>query len=365
MNKEQNENKVHKNFKQNKEHKQNKEYKEHKNYKENKPNKQHKQNKPSNKSDLKENRQHHNSNQYKQINEKTDKNFEIEIVGIRFKPVGKIYYFSPNGITLKKGDFAIVETIRGIEFGEVMLNNRLINSSELPTAVKPIIRRATSEDIKKNQKNINDIPEAIKICEDSISLHNLDMKIIEAEYTFDRSKVLFYFISENRVDFRDLVKDLASIFKMRIELRQIGVRDEAKVLNGIGICGRNLCCATFLGSFQPVTIKMAKDQSLSLNPTKISGVCGRLMCCLKYEEDTYKKLNNENPIIGDIVKTEFGTGEVINVYTLRQRVKVLISQKQQENTIHELSIHDITIVKQKHKRPEQIELDDELKGLLD
>ncbi len=290
---------------------------------------------------------------------------KIEIVGIRFKPVGKIYYFAPNKISFQQGEFAIVETIRGVEFGEVVIQNRLINSSELPTDVKPVIRKATNEDIEKHNKNTEDIKEAIRLCEDSINLHNLDMKIIEAEYTFDRTKVLFYFISENRVDFRELVKDLASIFRMRIELRQIGVRDEAKVLNGIGICGRSLCCATFLGSFQPVTIKMAKDQSLSLNPTKISGVCGRLMCCLKYEEDTYKSLNKENPNIGDIVKTEHGTGEVISVYTLRQRVKVLVSKKGQDNSIYELPVSEIKVVKHKSKRDDRIVIDDELKGILD
>lgn len=290
---------------------------------------------------------------------------KIEIVGVRFKPVGKIYYFAPNGVTFSQGDFVIVETIRGIEFGEIMLENRLIDSSEFHSDVKPIIRRATDEDIAQHKKNLENIKDAIRLCEESIKAHNLDMKIIEAEYTFDCSKVLFYFISENRVDFRELVKDLASIFRMRIELRQIGVRDEAKVLNGIGICGRSLCCATFLGSFQPVTIKMAKDQSLSLNPTKISGVCGRLMCCLKYEEETYKELNRENPNIGDIVKTEYGTGEVINVYTLRQLAKVLISKKGQDNMIYELPVSEIKVIKHKSKRDDRIVIDDELKGILD
>ncbi len=290
---------------------------------------------------------------------------KIEIVGIRFKPVGKIYYFSPKNLKFKQGDNVIVETIRGVEFGEVMLANRFIDKSEIPGEIKPVIRKATKEDIVQHQKNKVDIEDAIKRCESSIALHNLDMKIIEAEYTFDRTKVLFYFISENRVDFRELVKDLASIFRMRIELRQIGVRDEAKVLNGIGICGRSLCCATFLGSFQPVTIKMAKDQSLSLNPTKISGVCGRLMCCLKYEEETYKELAKENPNVGDIVKTEYGKGQVVTVYNLRQRVKVLISQKNQENQIYELPVSEIKIIKQKSRRDERIVINEELKGILD
>ncbi len=290
---------------------------------------------------------------------------KIEIVGVRFKPVGKVYYFSPSGISFSEGESAIVETIRGVEFGEVVINNRLIDATELPTDVKPVIRKANVDDIIRHNQNTEDIKEAIRLCEESITLHNLDMKIIEAEYTFDRTKVLFYFISENRVDFRELVKDLASIFRMRIELRQIGVRDEAKVLNGIGICGRSLCCATFLGSFQPVTIKMAKDQSLSLNPTKISGVCGRLMCCLKYEEDTYKELNRENPNIGDIVKTEHGNGEVINVYTLRQRVKVLVSKKNADSQIFELPVSEIKVIKQKTRRDDRIVIDDELKGILD
>ncbi len=290
---------------------------------------------------------------------------QIEIVGVRFKPVGKIYYFSPRGISFDEGESAIVETIRGVEYGDVVLTNRLIDKSEIPSDVKPIIRKATADDIAQHEKNLAEIPEAIKLCEESIKTHNLDMKIIEAEYTFDRSKVLFYFISENRVDFRELVKDLASIFRMRIELRQIGVRDEAKVLNGIGICGRSLCCATFLGSFQPVTIKMAKDQSLSLNPTKISGVCGRLMCCLKYEEDTYKELNRENPNVGDIVKTEFGNGEVINVYTLRQRVKVVVQSKTKESTVYELPVSEIKVINKKSRRDDRIVIDDELKGILD
>ncbi len=290
---------------------------------------------------------------------------QIEIVGVRFKPVGKIYYFSPKGIVFNEGESAIVETIRGVEYGDVVLTNRFIDKSEIPSDVKPIIRKATADDIAQHERNLTEIPEAIKLCEESIKTHKLDMKIIEAEYTFDRSKVLFYFISENRVDFRELVKDLASIFRMRIELRQIGVRDEAKVLNGIGICGRSLCCATFLGSFQPVTIKMAKDQSLSLNPTKISGVCGRLMCCLKYEEETYKELNRENPNVGDIVKTEFGNGEVISVYTLRQRVKVVVQSKNKENTVHELPVSEIKVINKKSRRDDRIVIDDELKGILD
>ncbi len=290
---------------------------------------------------------------------------QIEIVGVRFKPVGKIYYFSPIGISFNEGESAIVETIRGVEFGEVVLTNRLINKSDIPSDIKPIIRKATNDDINQHNKNQEEIPEAIKLCEESIKAHKLDMKIIEAEYTFDRSKVLFYFISENRVDFRELVKDLASIFRMRIELRQIGVRDEAKVLNGIGICGRSLCCATFLGSFQPVTIKMAKDQSLSLNPTKISGVCGRLMCCLKYEEDTYKELNRENPNVGDIVKTEYGNGEVLNVYTLRQLVKVVVQSKTKESNVYELPVNEIKIINKKSRRDDRIVIDDELKNILD
>ncbi len=290
---------------------------------------------------------------------------QIEIVGVRFKPVGKIYYFSPRGISFNEGESAIVETIRGVEYGDVVLTNRLIDKSEIPSEVKPIIRKATADDINQHEKNLAEITQAITLCEESIKAHNLDMKIIEAEYTFDRSKVLFYFISENRVDFRELVKDLASIFRMRIELRQIGVRDEAKVLNGIGICGRSLCCATFLGSFQPVTIKMAKDQSLSLNPTKISGVCGRLMCCLKYEEDTYKELNRENPNVGDIVKTEFGNGEVISVYTLRQRVKVVVQSKTKESNVYELPVSEIKVINKKSRRDDRIVIDDELKNILD
>ena len=215
----------------------------------------------------------------------------IEIVGIRFKKAGKMYYFDPDGIKLERGSFAIVETARGIECGLVIKENTFVSEQNIVQPLKKVQRQATKEDLALEEKNKIREKEAFAICLEKIAQHQLDMKLIDAEITFDQIKLIFYFTSDGRVDFRELVKELASIFRMRIELRQIGVRDEAKMRNGIGICGRSLCCATFLGDFQPVSIKMAKEQSLSLNPTKISGICGRLMCCLKYEEDVYEELN--------------------------------------------------------------------------
>ncbi len=254
----------------------------------------------------------------------------IEVVGVRFKEVGKIYYFDPGGKIIPAGTNVIVETVRGIEFGRIEITNRQIPLNIVVMPLKKVIRIADEADHKREEQNRVKEKEAFGICVEKIKDHGLEMKLIDVELTFDLSKILFYFTSNGRIDFRELVKDLASIFRMRIELRQIGVRDEAKMLNGIGICGRTLCCATFLGDFQPVSIKMAKDQSMSLNPTKISGICGRLMCCLKYEEATYEYLTKNLPTIGDIVTTADGNGEVISVNVLRQILKVAVKKKPQD-----------------------------------
>lgn len=245
-----------------------------------------------------------------------------EIIGVRFKSVGKIYYFSPNGLNIDVGQHVIVETARGVECGEVVMGNRIVEDSEIMPPLKSVMRIATAEDMKVVEENKKKEKDAFRICEGKIANHKLDMKLIDVECTFDNNKLLFYFSSENRVDFRELVKDLASVFRTRIELRQIGVRDEAKMLGGLGICGRAFCCKTFLGEFQPVSIKMAKEQGLSLNPTKISGTCGRLMCCLKYEQDSYEELLKVTPKVGAYVDTPSGKGYVEEVNLLTGMLKV-------------------------------------------
>ena len=250
-----------------------------------------------------------------------------EVVGVRFKEVGKVYYFDPDGHSLKKGDMVIVETARGVECGEVAMENRDVSEEEIVKPLKKLVRVATDEDIDKVKENKKKEKEAFEICEKKILKHGLDMKLVDIEYTFDNSKILFYFIADGRVDFRELVKDLASVFHTRIELRQIGVRDESKMLGGIGICGRPFCCSSFLGDFQPVTVKMAKEQGLSLNPTKISGTCGRLMCCLKYEQNAYDHLLRITPKTGAIVETPEGRGKVVDVNLLRGIVKVQLDKK--------------------------------------
>ena len=254
----------------------------------------------------------------------------ITVIGIRFRRAGKIYYFEPDDVTYEQGQHAIVETARGIEYGEVVIPNKEIDESEVVQPLKKVIRLATLEDDEKYKQNKIKEKEAFFICKEKILKHKLDMKLIDVEYTFDNNKVLFYFTSYERVDFRELVKELASIFKTRIELRQIGVRDETKMCGGIGICGRSLCCNTFLGDFQPVSIKMAKEQSLSLNPIKISGICGRLMCCLKYEQDCYVEIGDRLPIVGDTVITPDGKGEVLSVNVLREQVKVAVKKKDKD-----------------------------------
>ena len=235
-----------------------------------------------------------------------------EVIGVRFKNVGKVYYFDPDGTALKKGDKVIVETTRGVECGEVAMENREISDENIVQPLKKLIRAATKDDLKKLAENHLREKSAFHICCKKIADHKLEMKLVDVEYTFDNSKILFYFTADGRVDFRELVKDLASVFRTRIELRQIGVRDEAKMLGGLGICGRPFCCATFLGGFQPVSIKMAKEQGLSLNPVKISGTCGRLMCCLKYEQEAYSDLLRTTPKVNAVVSTPEGRGTVIS-----------------------------------------------------
>lgn len=245
-----------------------------------------------------------------------------EVIGVRFKEVGKVYYFDPDGQTLKKGDRVIVETVRGIECGEVAMDNREIDDEEIIKPLKKLIRIATESDLEKVKENKIKEKNAFGICQQKIANHGLEMKLVDVEYTFDGGKVLFYFTADGRVDFRELVKDLAGVFKTRIELRQIGVRDESKMLGGLGICGRPFCCSSFLGEFQPVSIKMAKEQGLSLNPTKISGACGRLMCCLKYEQNAYEYLLKITPKPGAIVETAEGAGTVVDFSLLTGRLKV-------------------------------------------
>ena len=248
-----------------------------------------------------------------------------KVIGVRFRNVGKIYYFSPKDFDIKSGDHVIVETARGVEYGQVVLPPREVEDEKVIQPLKEVIRIANTQDDKKEENNRRREKDAYQICLKKIREHGLEMKLIDVEYTFDNNKVLFYFTADGRIDFRELVKDLAAIFKTRIELRQIGVRDETKILGGIGICGRPLCCHTYLSEFAPVSIKMAKEQNLSLNPAKISGVCGRLMCCLKNEEETYEELNRKLPGIGDRVTTPDGLkGEVQSVSVLRQLVKVLV-----------------------------------------
>lgn len=252
---------------------------------------------------------------------------ETEIIGVRFKDVGKVYYFSPNGIDFKRGDKVIVETVRGVECGDIVLPNRTISEKSLVSPLKKVLRKADEKDIQQAESNREKEKEIMKTFAEKIRRHNLDMKPIDVDCTFDGTKILFYFTSEGRVDFRDLVKDLASIYRTRIELRQIGVRDEAKMLGGLGICGRPFCCSSFLGEFQPVSIKMAKEQSLSLNPTKISGTCGRLMCCLKYEQNCYEDFLRTTPKIGAFVDTAEGRGVVQDANLLTGMLTIKLDKK--------------------------------------
>lgn len=289
-----------------------------------------------------------------------------KVVGIRFRNVGKIYYFNPKEYKMKIGDHVIVETARGIEFGRVVLGPKEVGEDEVIHPLKEVLRVATSEDEEREKQNRQKEKEAFKICQKKIRDHGLEMKLIDAEYTFDNNKVLFYFTADGRIDFRQLVKDLAAIFKTRIELRQIGVRDETKILGGIGICGRCLCCHTYLSEFAPVSIKMAKEQNLSLNPTKISGVCGRLMCCLTNEEETYEELNSHLPANGDHVTTPEGLrGDVQSVNVLRQLVKVVVTLDNDEKEIREYPAAELRFKPRRKKKDVRLSKEEmkELKAL--
>ena len=273
-----------------------------------------------------------------------------KVIGVRFRQAGKVYFFSPGKLHIKQGDQVIVETARGVEFGNVVTAPKEVKDEEITQPLKSVIRVATEEDKRNEQENRKKEKEAFDVCLEKIRKHELDMKLIHAEYTFDGNKVLFYFTADGRIDFRELVKDLASVFRTRIELRQIGVRDETKIRGGIGICGRPLCCHTYLSEFAPVSIKMAKEQNLSLNPTKISGVCGRLMCCLTNEEETYEELNSRLPAIGDTVTTAEGLkGEVQSVSVLRQLVKVVVNLDNDEKEIREYKAKELKFKPRKRK----------------
>ncbi len=286
-----------------------------------------------------------------------------KVIGVRFRNAGKVYYFAPEDLEISQGDHVVVETARGVEYGYVVLGIKEVDDERIVQPLKPVMRVATPEDDEKAEKNRDKEKEAYKICLEKIRKHGLDMKLIDAEYTFDNNKVLFYFTADGRIDFRELVKDLAAVFKTRIELRQIGVRDETKILGGIGICGRPLCCHSYLADFVPVSIKMAKEQNLSLNPTKISGVCGRLMCCLKNEQETYEELNSRLPNVGDYVTTPDGLkGEVNSLSVLRQLVKVVVNLENDEKEIREYKASELRF-KPRRKKEKNTVADEELKAL--
>ena len=263
------------------------------------------------------------------------------VIGVRFKKAGKVYYFDPNDIWPRPGDNVIVETARGLEFGEAVTGARSVADEQIVAPLKKVVRIATEEDVQRAEFNEKREKEAFRICQEKVAKHKLEMKLVSVEYTFDNSKIIFYFTANGRVDFRELVKDLASVFKMRIELRQIGVRDEAKMLGGLGSCGRPICCGAFLGDFQPVSIKMAKEQNLSLNPTKISGLCGRLMCCLKYEQDTYEATLKRIPKVGKDIVTPDGVGVIAEINAIKERVKVRIRTADDTFDVREYSIDEV------------------------
>ncbi|MBQ7668953.1 MAG: stage 0 sporulation family protein [Clostridia bacterium] len=270
----------------------------------------------------------------------------VKVVGVRFKENGKSYYFNPKNLNIKLGDHVIVETVRGLEYGEVTLVDKEVDEETFANPLKDVIRIATKEDAKKNEENEAKEKDALKICEEKIAKHELDMKLIDVEYTFDNSKIIFYFSAEGRIDFRELVKDLASVFRTRIELRQIGVRDEAKLLGGLGHCGREFCCHGFLCDFQPVSIKMAKDQCLSLNPGKISGACGRLMCCLAYEQAGYEDKLKRVPKVGSFVATPDGEGTVVASNILKERVSVKLSGQDDNVDLIEYNASDVNVIEE-------------------
>lgn len=283
------------------------------------------------------------------------------VIGVRFRKAGKVYFFDPNEFSPKPGDYVIVETARGIEFGEVVTAARTIDDAQITSPLKKVVRIATEDDVECAKANDAREKEAFRICQEKVTKHKLEMKVVSVEYTFDRSKIVFYFTANGRVDFRELVKDLASVFKMRIELRQIGVRDEAKMLGGLGSCGRPICCGTFLGDFQPVSIKMAKDQNLSLNPTKISGLCGRLMCCLKYEQENYEQTLKKLPKVGNDIVTPDGVGVVVEINVIREIVKVRMHNDDDTFDIKEYDVEmvrkpgagDASAVREPHKNQEK------------
>ena len=268
----------------------------------------------------------------------------VKVVGVRFKKAGKVYYFDPDQFNIEAGANVIVETARGVEFGEAVMPVRDVTDDEIVAPLKKVMRIATDEDVKHASENKRKENEAFATCLQKIKDHNLDMKLIEVEYTFDNNKILFYFTADGRVDFRELVKDLAAVFKTRIELRQIGVRDESKMMGGIGVCGRVLCCSSYLGEFQPVSIKMAKEQGLSLNPTKISGTCGRLMCCLKYEQDAYEQIIKRAPKSGAIVDTPDGQGIVVETFLIKEVVKVKLD-KGNETDLQTYKVDEVKVIK--------------------
>lgn len=285
-----------------------------------------------------------------------------EVIGVRFKEAGKVYFFDPDNNILNVGDMVIVETSRGIECGQVAFSNREAGDEEIVHPLKKLIRTATEEDLARLEDNRKKEKEAFAICENKIAQHKLEMKLIDVEYTFDNSKVLFYFTADGRIDFRALVKDLAAVFRTRIELRQIGVRDESKMLGGLGICGRPFCCHTFLGEFQPVSIKMAKEQGLSLSPSKISGTCGRLMCCLKYEQEAYTDLLKKTPKIGAIVETANGRGLVVESNLLTGILKVKLDNTPEAAPPHAFKVKDVKLIKNGYIKLDKKEIE-ELKGL--
>lgn len=284
-----------------------------------------------------------------------------EIIGVRFKNVGKVYYFDPAGNRLEKGDLVVVETARGVECGEVVIPNKEVADETIVKPLKPVLRPASPEDVKRSKENAQREQRAFEICQEKIASHRLDMKLVDVEYTFDNSKILFYFTADGRVDFRGLVKDLASVFRTRIELRQIGVRDEAKMLGGLGICGRPFCCTQFLSDFQPVSIKMAKEQGLSLNPAKISGSCGRLMCCLKYEQDAYESLLRITPKQGALVTTKEGKGVVLEANLLTGAVKVRLDKSPDSPPVV-MDRQDVKVIRDNKIRVEKDEIE-KLSGL--
>lgn len=283
----------------------------------------------------------------------------VKVVGVRFKRAGKIYYFNPEDKEINQDEYVIVETARGIEFGRCVVETKEVSENDIVSPLKSVIRKATKEDIKKHKENKEKEKDAFQICLNKIDEHKLSMKLIDVEYTFDNNKIIFYFTAQGRVDFRELVKDLATVFRTRIELRQIGVRDEAKMVGGIGPCGRVLCCHKFLGDFAPVSIKMAKEQSLSLNPAKISGLCGRLMCCLNYEQNTYERIREKLPRVGSIVDTPEGRGEVVANSVVKERVTIKVSEKDGE-ALKNVKLFDTVLVEGSYEgtiEDEEVKLD--------